>query len=670
MPLFLPGPGPWVNPSTEIQYQPDAASTASQVDAASLDRAGDRALGALAVSPTTAPGALDHARALGAPTTTVVTVDATVVQAPKPRASLPKRPQRSRIISFQTATIAPSGQTHTRAIGSPLVNPTATPAGLDRTSARALGSLAVTTVAPDPVVVHAGQTRGVTARIRPAKAQRQGLLTSRIVKVPATAPVTTITTYGLDRTGLYPGGYPGEEFPGEAVRVLGSPTVTTTVGIPTVVRVVQPKRAGRTVQASQVVSGLTPFVAVSPQPASLDHSRALGTPTVSPQVRPSGQTHTRALGSPLVNVTAVPGGLSHTRAIGDLTVTAVFGVPTVHRVVQPKLAGRTVQASRIVSGLAPTVPLGVAPSGLEHTRALGSPVVAVLEYPPPTVHRVVQPRRAGRTVQGAQVIAGFAPPTGVAPASLVRTRELGLPWTIPSDAGTAPHVVFAGAVRGVIRALRPRKRLPEYTSAAEALAYGPEEAGPPTPAGIVHTRALGTITVQRQSVRQLGNPTVTVAWVERPSGLSHTRALGTITVIGRKVEPSSLTRTRIQGTPTLSGRVILTGIAHVRATSSPSVNPRTLSPASLSHTRNQGTHTVTLVKISRPVSLEHSTRALGSPTARGKMEIGPPSLTRTRAQGTPILSGRVMPVGLLNLRVLGDPAVNVRTLVPVALDRA
>jgi hypothetical protein len=557
-----------------------------------------------AAGGTLSPASLDRGatRGLGAPVVTFA--NATVIK-PRPRAPLPKRLQGTRIISFQTATIAPTGQSHTRAQGSPLANPTVAPTGQAHT--RALGSPRVNATAVPGGLVH--------------------------------------------------------------TRAQGDPVTTFALPVPAVYRVVQPKRAGRTVATSQVVSGLAPFVAISPQPASLDHARTLGTPTVSPQVRPSGQTHTRALGSPLVNVTAVPGGLSHTRAIGDLTVTAVFGIPTVHRVVQPKLAGRTVQAPRIVSGLAPTVPLGVAPSGLEHTRALGSPVVAVLEFPPPTVHRAVQPRRAGRTIQASQIILGLAPSTAVSPASLVRTRELGLPWTIPSDAGTAPHVVFAGAVRGVIRALRPRKRLPEYVSAAEALVYA-EEVTQPAPASLTRTRALGSITVQRITVRQLGNPTVTVAWVERPSGLQHTRAQGSITVIGRKIEPTALTRTRIQGTPTLSGRVILTGIVHTRATSSPSVNPRTLSPASLSHTRNQGTHTVTLVKISRPVSLEHSTRALGSPTARGKMEIGPPSLTRTRAQGTPILSGRVMPVGLLNLRVLGDPAVNVRTLVPVALDRA
>jgi hypothetical protein len=533
---------------------------------------------------TLSPSSLDRSgtRALGAPTVTFA--NATVVRAPKPRASLPRRYQGTRIISFQTATVTPTGQTHTRAIGSPLVNPTATPAGQSHT--RALGDLTASFLLP----------------------------------------------------------------------------------VPQVLRVVQPKQAGRTAAGSQIVSGLIPAAPAGLSPSGLVHTRALGSPLVNPTLAPSGQAHTRAIGSPVVNATAVPSGLSHTRALGDPVVTATLAAPQVLRVVQPRRVGRTVQVSTVVAGLVPSAaPPQPTPSGLVHTRALGDPTVTAPAQA--VVIRVVQPRRAGRTVQVSAVVSGFVPaPTAPqpTPASLVHTRALG-DLTV-SGPSAAPYVIVAGGTLGVVRTPLPRRRLPGYTFVVGPLAYAP--AGPLEPAGLVHARSLGSPTAARVSIRQLGNPTVTVAWVERPSGLSHTRALGTITVIGRKVEPSSLTRTRLQGTPTLSGRVILTGIAHVRATSSPSVNPRTLSPASLSHTRNQGAHTVTLVKISRPVSLEHSTRALGSPTARGKMEIGPPSLTRTRAQGTHVLSGRVMPVGLLNLRVLGDPAVNVRTLVPVALDRA
>jgi hypothetical protein len=41
-----------------------------------------------------------------------------------------------------------------------------------------------------------------------------------------------------------------------------------------------------------------------------------------------------------------------------------------------------------------------------------------------------------------------------------------------------------------------------------------------------------------------------------------------------------------------------------------------------------------------------------------------------RVLGAPTLSGRALPSGITHTRVLGTAAVNVRTLVPSALDRA
>jgi hypothetical protein len=510
-----------------------APAAVTIVSPTGLDRGADRALGALTVTITFAG----------------------IVRRPNPRAALPRRPQRTRIISFQTATITPSGQTHTRAQGSPLANPTLTTSGLDRTGTRALGSLAATSLLP----------------------------------------------------------------------------------VPQVLRVVQPKLAGRTVASSQILSGLQPTIAVSPAPASLDRTRALGSPLVNPTATPAGQAHTRAVGSPLANPTLAPTGQAHTRTQGNPSVTTTGAA--IPYVVRAGVASGTVRSSPkrqepprylpATGVFAYGPPPSIGPTGQVHTRAIGDPTVTATVGIPQVI-RVVQPRRAGRTVQVSRVLAGFVP-SGAAPQptplGLAHTRAQGSPVVSPQ-------------VR---------------------------------PSGQAHTRAQGSLAVTQPAVRALGNLVVTVAWVERLGGLEHTRALGSPTAIGRKIEVAGLENERAQGTPILSGRALPEGLVHTRASSSPSVNPRTASPASLGRTRVQGSPVASLVKIGRPESLVHASRALGAPTAHGHMEVGPPSLDRSsefRVLGSPTLSGRALPAGITHTRDLGTVAVNVRTLVPSALDRA
>jgi hypothetical protein len=566
-----------------------APSAVTIVSPTGLDRGADRALGALTVTITFAG----------------------IVRAPNPRSPLPRRLQRTRIISFQTATITPSGQTHTRAQGSPLANP-------------------------------------------------------------------TLTTSGLDRT---------------ATRALGSPTATFLLPVPQVLRVVQPKLAGRTVASSQILSGLQPTIAVSPAPASLDRTRALGSPLVNPTATPAGQAHTRAVGSPLANPTLAPTGQAHTRAQGDPSLTAVFATPTVIRVVQPRLAGRTVRVSQVLAGF---VPAGAAPqptpAGLSHTRAQGDPVVTTTGAAIPyvvragvgfgTIRSSPKRRELPRYLPATGVYA-YGPPPSIGPTGQAHTRAIGDP-TVTATVG----------IPQVIRVVQPRRAGRTVQVSRVLAGFVPSGAPPqPTPQGLTHTRALGSpvvspqvrpsgqahtraqgsLAVAQPAVRALGNLVVTVAWVERPGGLEHTRALGSPTVIGRKIEVAGLENERAQGTPILSGRALPEGLVHTRASSSPSVNPRTASPASLSRTRVQGSPVASLVKIGRPESLVHASRALGAPTAHGHMEVGPPSLDRSsefRVLGAPTLSGRALPSGITHTRVLGTTAVNVRTLVPSALDRA
>ena len=416
-------------------------------------------------------------------------------------------------------------------------------------------------------------------------------------------------------------------------------------------------------------------------PASLSHTRAQGTPTVSPSIVPAGQAHTRALGSPKVGPTLGPSGLAHSRAQGTPTVsptvspagqsrTRALGDPSVSVSGAPVGVAASFQFQRSHRGITyrrrayrpqafirrappPIPPQTASPASLTHTRALGSPIVGGAILPTGIAHT---------RVQGSP----YLNPT-VLPGSQVHTRALGDPvvtLVIPPVGVEASNRIIRSQARGYLALRRRRREQPRITVGITVLV--PDEI---TPSALVHTRALGSPTVAQAAVRQLGNLTVTVAWVPRPASLVRTRAQGSLNVLGRKIDLTGLSHTRAQGNPQLSARVLPAGQAHTRAQGSPSVNPKTLSPTALSHTRAQGSPVTTVLKIFRPPSLTH-TRTQGSISVTGRMEVGPPSLVRVRAQGTPILSGRALPVGIVHLRVLGNTSVNVRTLVPAGISRA
>jgi len=409
----------------------------------------------------------------------------------------------------------------------------------------------------------------------------------------------------------------------------------------------------------------SPLVNPKLAPAGLSHTRTLGAPVISPKLGPAGLTHTRTLGSPVVGTVIAPAGLSHTRTVGSPTV-------------NPKLA----------------------PAGLSHTRAVGNPTLGVVQQIPVVVvpggtYGVIRAAKATPQAPApgrSGLISGLIP--ALNPAGLDRsgTRALGAPTVSVAAPGVIPDVIAAGRTKGVISAVRTATKIPtgvQLPSAAilafpdptatlfpSGLSHTRGQGNPVVspkvlPSGLQHTRSLGSPTVQLGAKRALGqNLTVTVAWVPRPASLIHARAQGSPTARGRiTVTVDALSRTRAQGIPTLSGRVLPSGQVHTRAQGSPSVGPKTLSPASISRTRAQGNPVVTIVWIPRPASLDH-TRALGSPVAHGKQTIGPASLNRTRVQGVPVLSGRATPAGIVHTRALGTIEVNLRTLAPLALDRA
>lgn len=420
-------------------------------------------------------------------------------------------------------------------------------------------------------------------------------------------------------------------------------------------------------------------------PAGLAHTRTLGSPTVSPQLRPAGLAHTRAQGSPTVSAKVQPAGLSHTRTLGSPTVSP-----------QAKPAGL---AHTRAQG-APAVSPQLLPSGQTHTRALGDPTVGfILPIPDVTaagrtrgVLQATVPTPTAPEPGVPQVITGLDTPaasTTLSPSGLGHTRALGDPTVSTTGVAPIPDVIAAGGTKGVIRAVRPIPVVESVPIGPQVLAYGPaitgvapagltrtRALGAPTvspqtkPTGLAHTRALGSTTVARQAVRQLGNLTVTAAWVPRPVGLQHGRTVGAPVAHGRAtLTPEALTRARQQGTPTLSGRTTPAGLTRTRALGQPSVNARTLAPASLTRTRTFSANTITIAWIPRPVSLTHA-RNVGTPVTNGRQTVAPATLLHTRQQGTPQLSGRTTPAGLVHGRQIGVAAVNVRTVGILALDRA
>lgn len=100
-----------------------------------------------------------------------------------------------------------------------------------------------------------------------------------------------------------------------------------------------------------------PDAATVLSPASLVHTRALGSPIVSTTTSPSSLVHTRALGSPSVSqvTTLAPAALEHTRALGAPNALVLLSLERVRALGSPSLI------------------LTLHPPSLEHTRALGAP---------------------------------------------------------------------------------------------------------------------------------------------------------------------------------------------------------------------------------------------------------------------------------------------------------
>jgi hypothetical protein len=93
-----------------------------------------------------------------------------------------------------------------------------------------------------------------------------------------------------------------------------------------------------------------------------------------------------------------------------------------------------------------------------------------------------------------------------------------------------------------------------------------------TPAGLEHTRALGSPIVSPQL---------------RPASLEHTRALGS-PLVTNAIIPASLERTRALGSPQGNPTIILTGLVRTRELGTPTFAG--FQPAAASHTHSINPH--------------------------------------------------------------------------------
>jgi hypothetical protein len=547
---------------------------------------------------------------IGDPTITVIVGAAAVVRAtvtPKRRAE----PRRSRIVVPETATVTPVGLAHTRTLGTVYVAPG--PPGL--THARALGSPLV-----NPKLAPAGQahTRAQGAPTVSPKLGPAGLVHTRAQGAPVLSP--QIVPAGQVHT-----------------RALGALSLSAVFYDAIVNRAtITPKR--RRFPVSRIVVPATWTIG----PAGITHTRGLGTVYVAPG--PPGLAHTRALGSPVVNPQLAPAGQTRTRAQGSLTVTlAAFDAIVVRAHVQDRRRPAP-KRSRIVVPEAATV----TPTGQVHTRGQGTITVAI--------GWLSQPASLTRTrAQGSLTVN-----PKVAPAALTRTRVIG-----------DPAVLVAG-VAFIVRARSPLPQAGRLRRGSQILSGLTPTKGI-APAALTHTRAQGTLTISVRlaptgltRTRAQGSLTVTVAKILRPA--SHDRG-GTYPggYPGPGLYPDTADRRLDPPTVTTSAPSVLSGLVHTRAQGTPTV-------AGTFPIRRLGIGlVVTVAWVPRPLGLNRAavspTRTLGIPTVRGRVTLAPAALTRTRAQGTPVLSARILPVSQTRIRAQGTPSVNPRTISPAALTR-
>lgn len=243
---------------------------------------------------------------------------------------------------------------------------TLTPSGLDRSSTRALGTITVTATSPPRVGVAFQGASNTSQVARPAPTpgtqdtpRQSG--PAVFVFVYAAPPIFNVIVPGGTNQGYKYGAVP------QTPTVAPKPSRT----------IVKPAAAGATTIS----------------PAGLDRSstRALGAPLVNPKLAPASLTHTRTLGSP----TASQGAK---RALGALTVTIAWiarpdGIVHVRLQGDPTARGlQTVNPAsqdHSLRGLGIPVLSGRAlPDGLVHTRALGTIEVNLITLIPTSLDRV------------------------------------------------------------------------------------------------------------------------------------------------------------------------------------------------------------------------------------------------------------------------------------------
>ena len=144
-----------------------------------------------------------------------------------------------------------------------------------------------------------------------------------------------------------------------------------------------------------------------------------------------------------------------------------------------------------------------------------------------------------------------------------------------------------------------------------------------------------------------------------PTGLTRTRAQGSLTFPPR---PNGLARTRAQGSPTA------TRSHRSSALGALTVSPAKIGyPASLVRTRAQGVPIVSPKLL--PAALAR-TRALGTTVVTQITNVTPAAQAHTRAQGSPVVSSSIVPSALIRSRAQGSTSVFLNfTLTPAALTR-
>lgn len=502
-------------------------------------------------------------------------------------------------------TLRPAGIDSAEEIGSPKVNLTISPAGI--ASAEAIGAIQVNlTLSPDGIAsAEAIGTPSVAQRLAP-----DGIASAEAIGSPQ-------LNFTIRPTGI------------DTAEAIGSPTITTgavtisPTGIPT---------------AEAIGSPTVSPGAVTLSPTGIASEEAIGSPVVTPGTRtisPTGIDSAEAIGTPQLNLTILPTGIPTAEAIGSPTIIkdAIFINPT------------GIDSAEAIGS--PTLTLGAVtlfPTGIATAEAIGVPVLT----------------------PGAVTLS----PTGIASLEAIGSPMIRL-WISPAGVPSAEAIGSPTLILGAVTLS------PVGIASAEAFGSPTVFAGAGTilPAGIESAEAIGSPTLTPGAVtlsptgigsqEALGSPLI-VLWVHA-TGIPTAEAIGAPT-IHFVIFPAGIPTAEAFGSPVIGGGAVSLqpdGIPSAEAIGSLTLTlgAVTLSPVGIASAEEFGLPMIVLIIAPTGIA---SAETFGLPDVGQGFTLSPTGIPTAEEIGVPILRMAILPTGIPTAEEMGVPQINF-TLYPTGI---